>query len=73
MKPLFQKRHYEAIALVAQDTIKFELANPQELNGAYKLLRELARSFKRDNLLFNTERFLGACQPGANVRARGTS
>jgi hypothetical protein len=73
MKPMFQKRHYEAIALTAQDTVKYRTASQKEVIGVHKLLHELARSFQRDNPQFDAQRFLNACEPGANVRARGTS
>lgn len=50
-KPLFQKRHYEAIAKV--------------LNlDPYTVPAALADMFKKDNPNFDREKFLDACRKG---------
>ena len=63
----FAKRHYEAIALAMQEARR-------SVNGSNDpiavVIEELADVFARDNGMFKRERFIGACEPGANVRAR---
>jgi hypothetical protein len=69
--PHFQKRHYEAVALAMQEA--FRMANNGEAcekQGVAAAIEELSRVFARDNSEFKRERFITACQPGANVRAR---
>ena len=69
--PTFQKRHYEAIALAMQEASR--MANNGEAcekHGVVAAIEELSRVFARDNSQFKRERFIAACQPGANVRAR---
>jgi hypothetical protein len=71
----FNKRHYEAIALVLQDTFPAkendELSTFQDKFLQWNAIRqELADTFKRDNSLFDDYRFKFACQPGSNVRAK---
>jgi hypothetical protein len=65
--PHFYKRHYEAIALAMQEARR-------SVNGSNDpiavVIEELADVFARDNGMFKRERFIGACVPGANVRAR---
>ena len=69
-KPTFSKRHYEAIALV------FQAEKPGKNWDANKhvqweLLRNsMARLFASDNSAFKWDRFIAACEPGANVKAR---
>lgn len=64
----FAKRHYEVIAQAMQD------AYPKD--GAIDVLAwhsavvSLSEAFARDNGQFKRDRFIWACQPGANVRAR---
>jgi hypothetical protein len=69
----FNKRHYEAIALVCQEyrghiehfqTAAQRRAFQAEIEG------RLADMFGRDNGLFKRDRFLAACLPGANVKLR---
>ena len=64
---MFNKRHYEAIALVIQSV-------PNDLDGhAYnraEYAKRFADMFARDNSRFLRERFLAACQPNANVKLR---
>jgi hypothetical protein len=65
--PHFYKRHYEAIALAMQEARR-------SVNGSNDpiavVIQELADVFARDNGQFKRERFMYACEPGANVRAR---
>jgi hypothetical protein len=67
----FAKRHYEAIALAMQEASC--MANNGEAckkHGVAAAIEELFRVFARDNSQFKRERFIAACVPGANVRAR---
>jgi hypothetical protein len=66
--PRSSKRHYEAIALALQDArmhLRCDAINQQEC-----VLRMLADMFAADNSQFKRQRFIAACGPGANVRAR---
>lgn len=60
----FQKRHYEAIAQVIQ-----VLACGDQSTRDY-IAREFADMLQQDNPQFTRNRFLLACKPGSNVRAR---
>ena len=72
----FAKRHYEAIALAMQHACPVALlgrssnADPIRRNQWESVRNELTDMFARDNGMFKRERFIGACVPGANVRAR---
>ena len=66
----FAKRHYEAIALAMQDAIKHRATQSEHVEGMYRVVHELADTFAADTGQFKRERFIAACQPGANVRAR---
>jgi hypothetical protein len=63
----FCKRHYEAIALAMQDARR-------RVNGSNDpiavVVDELADVFAADSGMFKRDRFIRACEPGANVRAR---
>jgi len=63
----FAKRHYEAIAQAMQEARR-------RVNGSNDpiavVVDELADVFASDNGMFKRERFVRACEPGANVRAR---
>lgn len=70
---MFSKRHYEAIAQAVQEARFHSLAK----EGAFTaqdaidaVIKELACTFAWDNGQFKRDRFIRACQPGANVRAR---
>jgi hypothetical protein len=64
----FAKRHYEAIALAMQHA--HVLDDPAKRNQWESVRNELADMFTRDNSQFQRNRFISACEPGANVRAR---
>jgi hypothetical protein len=64
----FAKRHYEAIALAMQSA--HVLGDPAKRNQWESVRNELADMFARDNGMFKRDRFMYACEPGANVRAR---
>ena len=64
----FAKGHYEAIALAMQHA--HVLGNPVQRNQWESVRNELADMFARDNGMFKRDRFMHACEPGANVRAR---
>ena len=69
----FNKRHYESIATVCQEyrahAACFETA---PVRNAYQteIEQRLADMFKADNGLFDRERFMHACRPGSNVKAK---
>jgi hypothetical protein len=66
----FAKRHYEAIALAMQEvgrSIEYAYAPEYVVKLA---INELADVLASDNGQFKRERFIAACQPGANVKAR---
>jgi hypothetical protein len=65
----FQKRHYEAIALAMQDALLHVRCNGVEQMAC--VVNILADVFAADNGEFKRDRFIRACVPGANVRARG--
>ena len=63
MSTKFQQRHYETIAQLLQNAVA--------LGGTVTdVIDAFALTFERDNYLFDRDRFLRACEPGANVRAR---
>lgn len=62
-KPMFQKRHYEAIAQSLQDACD----GSKEWG---EIVSHLATMFRVDNGQFDRGRFAAACIPGANVKAR---
>ena len=64
----FAKRHYEAIARVMQEAQTHVRNSPTEQNKC--VINLLAVMFKQDNGMFDYDRFIRACQLGANVRAR---
>jgi len=64
----FAKRHYEAIALAMQHAST--IGNPAKRNQWESVRNELADMFAGDNGQFKRDRFMWACEPGANVRAR---
>jgi hypothetical protein len=64
----FAKRHYEAIALAMQDA-RFRLRS-SSLDQWQYTINCLANLFAEDNGRFQRERFISACEPGANVRVR---
>ena len=64
----FAKRHYEAIALAMQDA-RFHLRSTA-LDQWQCVVNCLADAFAADNGQFKRDRFMHACEPGANVRAR---
>lgn len=69
----FQKRHYEAIALVCQeynDHASIFQNRAQRFAHQAEFEARLCNMFLHDNPNFNRERFLRACVPGANVKNR---
>ena len=65
----FCKRHYEAIAEAIQSA-KRQAVMENEFLGIATVMHELADTFAGDNGDFKRDRFIRACEPGANVRAR---
>ena len=55
--PLFQRRHYEAIARV----LKQRATHPSYADEANKYVLDFADAFARDNERFNEAQFLRAC------------
>lgn len=69
----FNKRHYEMIATVCQeynDHASNLATKAQRLAWQEELERRLADMFAADNPRFDRGRFLHACMPGSNVKAR---
>ena len=66
MRSRFAKRHYEAIAQAMQEARR--RANGSN-NPIAVVVDELADVFASDNGQFKRDRFMRACEPGANVRA----
>ena len=66
---MFNKRHYEALATVIQDAERWAINNDQR-EGVARVKGGLAVLFGLDNSSFDESRFLHACKPGSNVRAR---
>ena len=71
----FAKRHYEAIATVIQRLVLSEDEHDEfgllEIEARRQAIaREFADLFAGDNGMFKRDRFMRACEPGANVRAR---
>jgi len=64
----FAKRHYECIALAMQDA-RFRLRS-SSLDQWQCGINCLANMLAGDNGRFCRDRFIRACEPGANVRAR---
>ena len=66
--PHFYKRHYEAIAPAMQDA-RFHLRS-SSLDQWQCTIKCLADMLAADNGRFQRDRFMHACEPGANVKAR---
>jgi hypothetical protein len=68
----FAKRHYEAIATAMQEAMRYarDLDDDLAPGAIQAAIEELADVFARDNGQFQRDRFIRACEPGANVRAR---
>ena len=66
----FGKRHYEAIAEAMQYAIKYDATSSAHVAGVYMAISAMVAMFRHDNQLFQSDRFMRACEPGANVRAR---
>ena len=75
-KPMFAKRHYEAIATAMQEAhpSAADTDTPSRLEAEefrwFVVRRTLADTLARDNGQFKRDRFERACEPGANVRAQ---
>ena len=65
----FAKRHYESIALAMQEAMRVAIM-PGDVHCVRMVIDELADVFAADNGQFKRERFINACEPGANVKAR---
>src|SRR6266487_3035308 len=70
---MFRKRHFEAIATVMQEA--HPGAGLSDNNRAViqwsETCKDLAEMFSRKNGKFDIIRFMRACKPGANVKAKG--
>ena len=65
---MFCRRHYQAIAQAMQDArmhLRSDAINQQEC-----IINTLADMFASDNPEFKRDRFVRACESGANMRAR---
>jgi hypothetical protein len=73
--PRFYKRQYEAIAQVIQGLVlSHNELSEDELDELISIRHSIAGEFAdmlgRDDPRFDRDRFIHACVPGANVRAR---
>lgn len=66
----FAKRHYEAIATAMQEACPDPSWDANKRAQWDVCVSRLADTFARDNGRFNRNRFIAACEPGANVKAR---
>jgi hypothetical protein len=69
----FAKRHYEAVALAMQDALRDAMTTdptPARQRAVNVAIECLADVFASDNGQFKRDRFISACVPGANVKAR---
>jgi hypothetical protein len=66
----FAKRHYEAIALAMQEAKRSAGGSTVALSEWIIVRSSLADMLASENGQFNRGRFIAACEPGANVRAR---
>ena len=65
------KKDYEKIALVFQETCPLPVADTLEHKAQWDFDRnQMADMLARDSGRFDRARFIRACEPGANVRAR---
>lgn len=69
-KPMFSKRHYEAVAEAMQEACPETHWDPNKRAQWEVTGNRLCDMFARDNSAFNRARFIAACEPGANVKAR---
>jgi hypothetical protein len=73
--PLFSRRHYEAIAKRIQTLVLSQNELSQDeldelIEVRHHIVADFVDMFEKDNPRFDRDRFIGACLPGANVRAR---
>lgn len=74
----FSKRHYEMVAQAMQESSPTRPPRNSTALALYNIRREqwemtrdqLSNVFCGDNAAFKSERFLRACEYGANVKAR---
>ena len=66
----FYKRHYEALA-AAMQAARQDIHSPAQHEAINIVCNELADMLARDDASFRRDRFIRACEPGANVKARG--
>ena len=68
------KKDYERLATALQeayrDAARIGNCSGEATHGVDCALATLSRALQQDNIRFDRDRFLLACQPGANVRAR---
>lgn len=63
------KKHFQALAEAMQNA-KRQIADGSNTDPMQIVTEEIARACKRFNPAFDTQRFMTACIPGNNVRAR---
>lgn len=68
--PKFQQRHYEAIAETMQQTYSDDSGDGGGADTWSFIVESLADMFASDSPKFQRDRFIRACEPGANVKAR---
>jgi hypothetical protein len=67
---MFQQRHFEALATLMQDACPAAHWDPNKRAQWEVIRNRMVELFQCDNHLFKADRFIGACEPGANVRAK---
>ena len=67
---MFARRHYEAIAHAMQDARLETVGHAGHHEAINICCNSLADMFARDNGQFKRDRFIAACEPGANVKKR---
>lgn len=65
--PAMHRSHFELIAETIQELERDAIVSPEQRE---RIAEAFGRELRRTNGGFRSERFLRACVPGANVRAR---
>jgi hypothetical protein len=70
-KPIFQQRHFEALAELMQ-RVQPKPGTKAQTRAMYReqIIRGMCAMLKADNPNFSEDRFRCACVPGANVHRR---
>ena len=66
---MFSKLHYEQVAKVMQDTCPLKTDESAKIQWTV-MVSAFASMFEDDNDNFDKSRFVYACKPGSNVKAK---